>query len=60
MADNKEKMCYDAGVAKGQTQEKANNAVQSAKKSVLGAGEQVKVQTVGAVDAVKKATGMKK
>ncbi|KAJ0099671.1 uncharacterized protein LOC116137789 [Pistacia vera] len=67
MADNTQKMSYNAGVAKGQTQEKssgmmgkANNAAQSAKKSVLGAGEQVKVQALGAVNAVKKATGMKK
>ncbi|GAY46243.1 late embryogenesis abundant protein (lea) family protein [Citrus sinensis] len=67
MADNSQKMSYQAGEVKGQTQEKANtmmdkagNAAQSAKDSMNQAGEQVKAKAQGAADAVKNATGMNK
>ncbi|XP_061362096.1 late embryogenesis abundant protein 2-like [Gastrolobium bilobum] len=55
-----EKMSYNAGVAKGQTQEKASNLMdkasntaQSAKESMQEAGQQMKAKAQGAADAVK-------
>ena len=67
MADNSQKISYNAGVAKGRTQEKtsgvmdkANNAAQTAKESVLNAGQTVQASAQGAVEAVKNATGMNK
>ncbi|XP_068334480.1 stress-induced protein KIN2-like [Pyrus communis] len=67
MADNKQKMSYNAGVAKGQAQEKtstmmdkAGNVAQSAKESMQSAGQTVQSTAQGAVDAVKNATGMNK
>ncbi|CAK7325284.1 unnamed protein product [Dovyalis caffra] len=67
MADNTQKMSYQAGEAKGQAQEKASNmmdragnAAQSAKESMLEAGEQVRAKAQGAVEGVKNATGMNK
>ncbi|XP_021895750.1 stress-induced protein KIN2-like [Carica papaya] len=68
MADNSsQKMSFQAGEAKGRTQEKASNvmeragnAAQSAKESVQGAGQQMKAKAQGACDAVKDATGMNK
>ncbi|XP_019456108.1 PREDICTED: late embryogenesis abundant protein 2-like [Lupinus angustifolius] len=55
-----ERASYNAGVAKGQTQEKASNmmdkasnAAQSAKESCQEAGQQVQAKAQGAVDAVK-------
>ncbi|KAL9424825.1 hypothetical protein AB3S75_031863 [Citrus x aurantiifolia] len=67
MADNSQKMSYQAGEVKGQAQEKGNtmmdkagNAAQSAKDSMNQAGEQVKAKAQGAADAVKNATGMNK
>ncbi|XP_061359019.1 stress-induced protein KIN2-like [Gastrolobium bilobum] len=60
-------MSYNAGQAKGQTQEKASNmmdqagnAAQSAKESMQEAGQQMKAKAQGAADAVKNATGMNK
>ncbi|XP_019056431.1 PREDICTED: late embryogenesis abundant protein 2-like [Tarenaya hassleriana] len=65
MADNSNKMSFQAGQAKGQTQEKASNmmekasnAAQSAKDSMNETGQQMKAKAQGAVDAVKNATGM--
>ncbi|KAK7273222.1 hypothetical protein RIF29_14271 [Crotalaria pallida] len=62
-----QKMSYQAGQAKGQTQEKANNmmdmasnAAQSAKETMQEAGQQVMATAQGAADAVKNATGMNK
>lgn len=40
--------------------DKATNATQSAKDACLAAGDQMKVQVLGATDSVQKATGMKK
>ncbi|CAN6574552.1 unnamed protein product [Malus baccata var. baccata] len=67
MADNTQKMSYNAGVAKGQAQEKtstmmdkAGSAAQSAMGTMQGAGQTVQAKAVGAVDAVKNATGMNK
>ncbi|KAG6777532.1 hypothetical protein POTOM_017357 [Populus tomentosa] len=67
MADNTQKMSYQAGETKGQAQEKASNlmdgagnAAQSAKESVEGAGQQVRAKTQEAVEGVKNATGMNK
>ncbi|PQQ00891.1 stress-induced protein KIN2 [Prunus yedoensis var. nudiflora] len=67
MADNSQKMSYHAGEAKGQAQEKAsglmgmaNNAAQSTKETVQAAGQNVQAAAVGAVDAVKNATGLNK
>ncbi|RDX88761.1 hypothetical protein CR513_29583, partial [Mucuna pruriens] len=60
-----QKMSYNAGQAKGETQEKAssmmdkaNNAAQSAQESLHEAGQQMKAKAQGAADAVKNATGM--
>ncbi|KAK9924786.1 hypothetical protein M0R45_033137 [Rubus argutus] len=65
--DNSQKASYNAGVAKGQTQEKAStmmdkagNAAQSAKDTMLNAGQQVQAKAAGAAEAVKNATGMNK
>ncbi|KAE9615714.1 hypothetical protein Lal_00017725 [Lupinus albus] len=62
-----QKMSYQAGQAKGQTEEKANNmmdmasnAAQSAKETMQEAGQQVMATAQGAADAVKNATGMNK
>ncbi|BFG26421.1 hypothetical protein CerSpe_126950 [Prunus speciosa] len=67
MASNTEKASFHAGEAKGQTQEKAsglmgmaNNAAQSTKETVQAAGQNVQAAAVGAVDAVKNATGLNK
>ncbi|PNS96296.1 hypothetical protein POPTR_017G108500v4 [Populus trichocarpa] len=91
MADNTNKMSFQAGEAKGQAEEKAStlvnkagNAVQTAKESVVGektsptmmdkagtaaqyakesvqgAGQQVMSTAQGAVEGIKKATGMNK
>ncbi|CAB4274653.1 unnamed protein product [Prunus armeniaca] len=67
MASNSEKVSYHAGEAKGQAEEKAsglmgmaNNAAQSTKETVQAAGQNVQAAAVGAVDAVKNATGMNK
>ena len=67
MADNSQKMSYQAGEVKGQAQEKAStlmdragNAAQSAKESVQEAGQQVGAKAQGAVEGVKNATGMNK
>ncbi|PNS96295.1 hypothetical protein POPTR_017G108400v4 [Populus trichocarpa] len=67
MADNTQKMSFQAGEAKGQVQEKAStlmdragNAAQSAKESVQEAGQQVMSTAQGAVEGVKNATGMNK
>ncbi|KAJ7974221.1 Stress-induced protein KIN2 [Quillaja saponaria] len=58
---------YQAGQAKGQTQEKAStmmdkagNAAQSAKESCQEAGQQVMAKAQGAADAAKNAVGMNK
>ncbi|XP_060190130.1 stress-induced protein KIN2-like [Lycium barbarum] len=58
---------YQAGQAQGQAQEKtsqfmekAGNVAQSTKETVQQMGQQVKDTTLGAVDAVKNATGMNK
>ncbi|CAJ2665896.1 late embryogenesis abundant protein 2-like [Trifolium pratense] len=62
--DSQQQMSYNAGQAKGQTEEKAStmmdkasNAAQSAKESIQHAGEQAKATAQGAADAVKNATG---
>ncbi|XP_062153499.1 stress-induced protein KIN2-like [Alnus glutinosa] len=67
MADNSQNMSYQAGEAKGQTQEKASgmmdkagNAAQSAKESSQQAGQQMKDKTQGAAESVKNAVGMNK
>ncbi|XP_021817730.1 stress-induced protein KIN2-like [Prunus avium] len=67
MASNSEKVSFHAGEAKGQTQEKAsgvmdmaNNAAKSTKETLEAAGQNVQAAAVGAVDAVKNATGMNK
>ncbi|KAK3413544.1 uncharacterized protein [Rutidosis leptorrhynchoides] len=67
MADNSHNMSFQAGAAKGQTQEKGgqmmdsvSNAAQSAKDTVQQAGQTVMAKAQGAADAVKNATGMNK
>ncbi|XP_065858803.1 stress-induced protein KIN2-like [Euphorbia lathyris] len=67
MSSNSQQMAFNAGEAKGQSQEKANtvmdkasNVAQSAKESVQEAGQQVKATAQGTVDAVKNATGINK
>ncbi|KMT18385.1 hypothetical protein BVRB_2g025380 [Beta vulgaris subsp. vulgaris] len=44
----------------GTVTDKAGSMFQSAKESVIGAGEQVKTKAGEATEAVKKATGMNK
>ncbi|XP_050380510.1 uncharacterized protein LOC126797824 [Argentina anserina] len=65
--DSKQKMSYDAGVAKGQTQEKASTmmdkaggAAQAAMGTMQSAGQTVQKSAAGAVETVKKATGITK
>ncbi|XP_020213471.1 late embryogenesis abundant protein 19-like [Cajanus cajan] len=55
-----QKASYNAGVAKGQTEEKASNmmdkasnAAQSAQDSMQEAGQQMKAKAQGAADAMK-------
>ncbi|KAF9663923.1 hypothetical protein SADUNF_Sadunf17G0102500 [Salix dunnii] len=67
MTDNTQKMSFQAGEAKGRTEEKAStlvdkagNAAQSAKQTVQAAGQQAMATAQGAVEGVKKATGMNK
>ncbi|XP_050228807.1 stress-induced protein KIN1 [Mercurialis annua] len=67
MADNSQKMAYNAGETKGQAQEKAStlmdkagNAAQSTKDKINEAGQTVQAKAQGAVAAVKDATGMNK
>ncbi|XP_071724561.1 uncharacterized protein [Rutidosis leptorrhynchoides] len=67
MADNSQKMSYNAGEAKGQAQEKANtmmdkagNAAQSTKESMQDMGQTMKEKASNAADSVKNATGMNK
>ncbi|PQM39396.1 stress-induced protein KIN2 [Prunus yedoensis var. nudiflora] len=75
MATNSEKLSFHAGEAKGQTQidvildltgkgegvmDMANNAAQSTKETLQAAGQNVQAAAVGAVDAVKNATGLNK
>ncbi|KAF8020579.1 hypothetical protein BT93_G1114 [Corymbia citriodora subsp. variegata] len=61
------KMGFNAGQAKGQTQEKTNsmmdkasNTAQTARDSMQETGQQMKAKAQGAADAVKNATGMNK
>ncbi|KAL0343745.1 UNVERIFIED_CONTAM: hypothetical protein Sangu_1261900 [Sesamum angustifolium] len=65
--DNSNNMSYQAGQAKGQTQEKgsqmmekAGNVAQSTMDSMQQAGQQMQAKAQGAAEAVKDATGMKK
>ncbi|KAL7141207.1 hypothetical protein ABFS83_08G038000 [Erythranthe nasuta] len=58
---------YQAGEAKGQTEEKANqimdkisNTAESAKQSVQETGQQMKAKAEGAADAIRDSTGMNK
>ncbi|KAL1223041.1 Late embryogenesis abundant protein 7 [Cardamine amara subsp. amara] len=58
---------FQAGQAKGQTQEKASimmdkasNAAQSAKESLQETGQQIKEKAHGASESVKNATGLNK
>ncbi|XP_026379279.1 stress-induced protein KIN2-like [Papaver somniferum] len=67
MADNSQRMSYNAGEAKGQAEikkdqmvDKASGDMQSAKESCQQAGQQMKEKAQGAADSVKEATGMKK
>lgn len=67
--DNSESqnISYQAGQAKGETQEKgsqmmnqASNAAQSAKESVQQSGQQMMSKAQDAVDSAKNATGINK
>ncbi|KAL5582035.1 hypothetical protein UlMin_014477 [Ulmus minor] len=67
MADSSEKMSYNAGQAKGQTQEKAHNVMDKVsnsthniKDSIQEGGNQMKAKAEGAADSIKNATGMNK
>ncbi|KAJ6734933.1 LATE EMBRYOGENESIS ABUNDANT PROTEIN (LEA) FAMILY PROTEIN [Salix purpurea] len=67
MNANNEKMSFQAGEAKGRTQEQVSTlmdktgvAAQSATKTVQAAGQQAMATAQGAVEGVKKATGMNK
>ncbi|MCL7025512.1 hypothetical protein MKW94_012293 [Papaver nudicaule] len=67
MSNTSQNLSFNAGEAKGQTQEKTNqmmdkasNAMQSAKESCQQAGQQMMDKAQGAADSVKEATGMKK
>ncbi|CAA7049073.1 unnamed protein product [Microthlaspi erraticum] len=67
MSNNSQSMSFQAGQAKGQTQEKASNvmdkacnAAQSAKESITETGQQMKQKAQGATDAIKEKTGMNK
>ncbi|KAI4346774.1 hypothetical protein L6164_007642 [Bauhinia variegata] len=60
--DSQNSMAYNAGQAKGETQEKASNlmdragnAAESAKESTKEAGQQMKAKAQGAADTVKDA-----
>ncbi|KAG5227102.1 stress-induced protein [Salix suchowensis] len=64
---NSQKMSFQAGEAKGRTQEKVSTvmdkagvAAQSASQTVQAAGQQAMATAQGAVEGVKKATGMNK
>ncbi|KAJ4842448.1 hypothetical protein Tsubulata_051384 [Turnera subulata] len=67
MSNNSQSMSFQAGEAKGQTQEKASgmmdraaDAAQSAKESVQEAGQQMMAKAQGAADAVKDAASSNK
>ncbi|GMY24483.1 ABA-inducible protein [Fagus crenata] len=63
--DKSQNTCFQAGQAKGQTQEKtsnlmekAGNAGQSAKETCLEAGKQVPAKAQGAANTAKDAVGL--
>ncbi|XP_019095808.1 PREDICTED: late embryogenesis abundant protein 2-like [Camelina sativa] len=65
MSNNSQSMSFNAGQAKGQTQEKASNlvdkasnAAQSAKESLQEGGQQLKQKAQGASEAIKDKTGI--
>ncbi|CAN6850588.1 hypothetical protein YC2023_015402 [Brassica napus] len=67
MSNNSQNLSFNAGQAKGQTQEKASNlmdktsnAAQSAKESLSEGGQQLRQKAQGATEAIKEKTGLNK